>query len=155
MSLLMDFKVASDTEIGIFKPIVGITKKIENNLCGGNTIDVGLLGSNTNDVGILGGKTNDVGVPIPEVNALPQVLDDNNVGVAVGGTCDKGAQCGHLVDKDGMQTIHYLCDCQEGRGGKSCHYLSTNNVLAFNILADNFTSLTPIIFRVVLSTDVG
>ncbi len=35
MSLLMDFKVASDTEIGILKSIVGITKKIENNLRGG------------------------------------------------------------------------------------------------------------------------
>ena len=156
MPLMMDFKVASDTDVGILKSIVGITKKIENNLRGDNTIAVGLLESNTVDVGVLGGNTIDVGVPIPEVNALPQVLHANDVGVVgvtqTGIPCAKGAQCMkdlNAKDDIGMHEIVYICDCDEEAGGKYCHYLSTNYVLAFNTRANNFTSLTPIIFRVV------
>jgi hypothetical protein len=158
MSLLMDFKVASDTEIGILKSIVGITKKIENNLRGGDTIAAGLLGSKTVDVGVLGGNTNDVGVPIPEVNALPQVLDANDVGAhgelitTVGKACGIGEQCGAkyegFIGLHGSGFSKLLCDCSAD--GKSCHNLSTNNVLAFSTWANNFTSLTLIIFRVLL-----
>ena len=121
MSLLMDFKVVSDTDIEILKSIVGITKKTENNLRGENTVAVVFLESNTVDVGILDGNTIDVGVPIPEDKALSQVLHANNVGV-VGVTqalkiCDKGEKCALL----GGGYLNYLCYCKAG--GKSCHNL--------------------------------
>ena len=170
----MDFKVASDTEIGILQSIVGITRKMDNSLRGGNTIAVGLLGSNTVDVGVLDGNIVDVGVHIPEVNRvktptpevnriirIPQVLNANDVGV-VGVTqhsykpCGKGEQCAkwYYPDDGSMMELHYTCSCGYAKAdGKSCHNLSKNNVLVFNIwiMANNFTSLTPITFRVVSS----
>lgn len=176
----MDFKVASDTEIGNLQSIVGITRKMDNSLRGGNNIAVGLLGSNTVDVGVLDGNTVDVGVHIPEVNRvktptpevnsiirIPQVLNANDVGV-VGVTqhtykpCGKGEQCakwyypddGSVIAEFRIMELHYTCVCEMTNAeGKSCHNLSKNNVLVFNIwiMANNFTSLTPITFRVVSS----
>jgi len=144
MSILMDFKVASDTDIGILKSIVGITKKIKINLRGDNTIAVGLLESNTFDVGILGDNTIDVGVPIPEVNVLPQVLHANAVGVVgvtqTGKACDKGEKCAKVVMMVialityviaprvvSLVTILYKLCIGLQHMGKQFHFSSSNN----------------------------